>query len=73
LTSVGFGADGSFALQLTSTPMFSFGIDASTDLVNWTNIGSGVTGADGVFIFQDTNAVYSARMYRAHWPKGPGP
>jgi hypothetical protein len=68
LTAVGFGPDGSFVLNLTSTPMFSFGVDASTDMVNWTLIGSGVTGADGVLVFQDTNAVYSARTYRAHWP-----
>jgi hypothetical protein len=68
LTAVGFGTNGFFTLKLTSTPMFQFGIDASTDLRNWTHIGSGVTGTNGVLFFQDTNAVYSARMYRAHWP-----
>jgi hypothetical protein len=68
LTSVGFGTNECFTLKLASTPMFNFGIDASTDLVNWTRIGSGVTGADGVLFFQDTNAVSSTRIYRAHWP-----
>jgi hypothetical protein len=68
LTSLGFGTNGDFALKLASTPMFNFGIDASIDLINWNNIGSGVTGADGMLLFQDTNAVYGARFYRAHWP-----
>jgi hypothetical protein len=68
LTSLGFDTNGFFDLQVTSTPMFKFAIDASTNLINWTNIGSAIVGADGTLVFQDTNAVYSARMYRAHWP-----
>lgn len=68
LTSVGFGTNASFTLKLTSTPMFNFRIDASTDLVNWSNIGSGITDTNGVLFFRETNAAYSARMYRAHWP-----
>ena len=67
LTSLGFDTNGNFALKLESTPMFNFAIDASRDLINWTNIGSGVTGTNGVLFFQDTNAVDSVRMYRAHW------
>ena len=68
LKAVGFGTNGFFTVNLTSTPMFGFGVEASTNLVNWTNIGSGYTDTNGVLSFQDTNKAFRARYYRAHWP-----
>jgi hypothetical protein len=68
LTQSGPGTNGQFTLKIASTPMFHFAIDASTNLVNWTNIGSSVIGTNGLLSFQDTNATYRARFYRAHWP-----
>ncbi len=69
LTANGFGTNGFFTVKLASTPMFGFGIDASTNLVNWTSIGSGATGTNGLMLLQDTNAAsYLHRFYRAHWP-----
>jgi hypothetical protein len=48
--------------------MIGFGIDASTNLVNWANIGSGYTGTNGLLFLQDTNPPSRFRFYRAHWP-----
>ena len=46
-----------------------FGILASADFTNWTNIGYGFTGTNGQLIFQDTNfQSFPARFYRAYWP-----
>jgi len=68
LTANGFGTNGFFTVKLVSTPMVGFGIDASTNLANWTSIGSGYTGTNGVLLFQDTNSTAHFRFYRAHWP-----
>jgi hypothetical protein len=68
LTQNGFATNGFFNLKISSTPMFTIGVDVSTNLVNWTSIGSGVIGTNGLMLFQDTNAAFGARFYRAHWP-----
>jgi len=69
LVSQGIGTNGYFQFQLTSTANTGFGIEASTDLVTWTNIGSGFTDSTGLLNFQDTNAAaFSNRYYRAYWP-----
>lgn len=68
ITAQGFGTNGWYKLKLTSTPMMTFGIDVSTNLTNWVNVGSGNTGTNGYFIFQDTNAPAGRRFYRGHWP-----
>jgi hypothetical protein len=40
-----------------------------SNLVNWTNIGWGFTGTNGVLLLQDTNAGnFPNRFYRAYWP-----
>jgi hypothetical protein len=58
-----------FSLQLTSSTNTGFGIQASTNLTTWTNIGWGFTSTNGSLIFQDTNAgSFSKRFYRACWP-----
>lgn len=68
LTANGFGTNGFFTVKLASTPMSGFGIEASTNLVNWTSIGSGYTDTNGLLFFQDTNPPSHFRFYRAHWP-----
>ena len=69
LMSRGFGTNGNFQLQLTSSASTGFEIQVSTNLNTWTNIGSGATGTNGVLLFQDTNAAgLPQRYYRAFWP-----
>ncbi len=69
LTAQGFEANGYFQLTLFSTPNTGFEIQASTDLINWTNIGTGYTDANGLLIFEDMDAAsFPKRFYRAHWP-----
>lgn len=69
LASLGF-TNQNFQLELISTSTNTgFGILASTNLVSWTNVGSGYTGTNGVLLFQDTNTGGSPyRYYRAFWP-----
>lgn len=56
-------------LQLTSSTNTGFGILASPDLINWTNIGWSFTDTNGLLVFQDTNAAsFPYRFYRAYWP-----
>jgi hypothetical protein len=69
LIAQGFGTNGYFQLQLSSSPNTGFEIQASTDLISWTSIGSGYTDANGLLIFQDTNAAsFPRRFHRAYWP-----
>jgi hypothetical protein len=69
LTGPGFGTNGDFEFTLTSTANTVFAIEASTDLLNWTDIGSSQTDAGGLMLFQDTNAAgFPNRYYRARWP-----
>jgi hypothetical protein len=62
--------NGTFNLRLTSTQTNTgFGLLASPDLINWTNIGWGFTGTNGLLNFQDTNAAnFTRRFYRVYWP-----
>jgi hypothetical protein len=69
LTPLGFGTNGNFQFKLASTTNTGFGIQASTNLADWTGIGSGFTDTNGSFIFQDTNAAsFPRRFYRGYWP-----
>jgi len=61
--------NGNFQLQLASSTNTGFGLLASPDLINWTNIGWGFTDTNGSLLFQDTNsASFPHRFYRAYWP-----
>jgi len=69
VTSQCFGSNGYFQVKLTSIPNTAFELQASTDLTNWSNIGSGYTDANGSLILQDTGAAnFPWRFYRATWP-----
>jgi hypothetical protein len=68
LTAQGMATNG-FQLKLTSTTNTGFGILATTNFTNWTNIGCGFTDTNGSLLFQDTNGPsFSERFYRAYWP-----
>ncbi|MDQ2945586.1 MAG: hypothetical protein M3Y27_06540, partial [Acidobacteriota bacterium] len=69
LTPQGFQPNGSFQLHVTSLPNTSFQIQASPDLVGWTNLGSGSTDANGVLLIQDSIAgTFRMRFYHATGP-----
>lgn len=66
LTGKGFMQNGAFQLQLSAAPATVYTIEASTNLTNWSSLGSAQTDATGVLIFQDTNAAaFRSRFYRA--------
>jgi hypothetical protein len=69
LIAQGFGTNGNLQFQLSSTTNTGFGIQASTNLADWTNIGSGFTDTNGWLFFEDTNSAgFPSRYYRAYWP-----
>jgi hypothetical protein len=64
-----FGTNGVFQFRLTSSTNVGFGIQASTNLADWTRIGWGFTDTNGWLSFADTNAAsFPHRFYRATWP-----
>jgi len=69
LIAEGFESNGYFQVELLSVPNTGFEIQGSTDLINWSNLGSASTDANGVLIFEDTTAAgLPRRFYRATWP-----
>ncbi|MDQ2868239.1 MAG: hypothetical protein M3R59_07505 [Verrucomicrobiota bacterium] len=69
LAPTGVPASGSFVLQASSTANISLDIQASTNLVVWSDLSVVTTGANGSAVFTDINAgSYLARFYRAVWP-----
>jgi hypothetical protein len=68
LTAVGYTTNKYFIFRLSSGSNTSFTVEASTNLTLWTNIGSGITGTNGLLLFQDTNTgPFRKRFYRAYW------
>ncbi len=64
-----FGTNGNFKFKLTSTTTTTFQIQASTNLLTWTNLATAATDATGILIFQDTNTPATPlHYYRALWP-----
>ena len=69
LISEGIGTNGVFELEISSATNTGLGIQASTDLVHWAQIGSGLTDSNGLLLFQDSNAPgIPNQYYRAVWP-----
>jgi hypothetical protein len=59
-------ADGAFSFTLRGVPEGVYFIQASTDLVFWTNIGTNTLPADGTLRISDADAHrFSSRFYRA--------
>jgi hypothetical protein len=68
LIAQGF-TNGNYQLEISSSTNAGFGILASTNLSNWSQIGAGTTDLSGLLFFQDTNAAaFPVRYYRASWP-----
>ncbi len=56
-------------IQLFGAAGTTYNIQASTNFVNWTTIGSSVADATGTVLFNDTNAVgFLTRYYRLSAP-----
>jgi hypothetical protein len=67
LTSIVFLPDGSAQVFGEGTPDTTYVIEASNDLVNWTEFGTVLSDNVGVFSFTDFDAPNSGvRFYRAH-------
>jgi outer membrane protein assembly factor BamB len=57
-------SDGTVILQAQGSPGEVFDIEASTDLLNWLDLGSVLADTNGLMQFDDTNApAYPARFY----------
>jgi len=57
-------SDGTVILQAQGSPGESFDIEASTDLLNWLDLGSVLADTNGLMQFDDTNApAYPSRFY----------
>ncbi|HXP61978.1 MAG TPA: SBBP repeat-containing protein [Dongiaceae bacterium] len=60
-------AGGAMLLQLPGLPGGSAGLAATTNFLNWTELGPVVANTNGLFQFTDTNAaLYPHRFYRWH-------
>ena len=58
---------GQFVLTVSGLIGQTYDIEASQDLMNWTNIGTVTLGASGSLDFTDTNAAsFPQRFYRTH-------
>ena len=69
LATPGMGTNGDFQFTLTAGANTGVGIQASTNLSDWTLIGTGVTDTNGSLFFDDTNTPnFPDRFYRALSP-----
>ncbi|MFM1769597.1 MAG: hypothetical protein RJA22_2126 [Verrucomicrobiota bacterium] len=67
-TSASWSSPGILALQLRGLPYQAYALEASTNLVHWTEILSVVTGGNGLKDLADTTAgSNSSRCYRLRW------
>jgi hypothetical protein len=56
---------GGLQLTLQGQPSQNYGIQVSTDLVNWTTVTTNTSSLTGVFTFTDSNTNSPGRFYRA--------
>jgi uncharacterized repeat protein (TIGR01451 family) len=52
-------------LILQGQPSQNYGIQVSTDLLNWTTISTNTAGVNGIFTFSDSNTNSPGQFYRA--------
>ena len=66
LNIVGLTADANnVTVRLAGIPNLLYQVQASTNLIDWVNIGTTTAGGDGLFQFVDTNKnLYPTRYYR---------
>ena len=69
LTNIQKQSDGSIQLQFFGNPSLSYNLQATTDFLNWTNLGFSLADTNGLFEFLDTNApLFPYRFYRHSLP-----
>jgi hypothetical protein len=52
-------------LMVTGSAGVTYAIQASTNLINWTQIATAIAGTNGVFTFTDSNSIsFKSRFYR---------
>ena len=69
LTNLQKKSDGSIQLQFFGTPSQSYNFQATTNFVNWTNLGSSLADTNGILEYLDTNAsLFPYRFYRWYFP-----
>lgn len=69
LTNIQKKSDGSIQLQFFGSPGQGYNFQATTDFLNWTNLGSSLADTNGMFEFLDTNApLFPFRFYRWYYP-----
>jgi hypothetical protein len=69
LTNIQKKSDGSIQLQFFGNPGQSYSLQATTDFLNWTSLGSSLADTNGLFEFLDSNApLFPNRFYRHSLP-----
>jgi hypothetical protein len=62
-------ANGQATISFVGIPGFLYDVESSSDLINWTVIGTATAGPSGLFQFVDVNAgQYTTRFYRDSAP-----
>jgi len=68
-TGAAFAPGGGLQLQLQGSTNIPFGLQVSTNLVNWQPLNAPGVLSNGLWFFQDTNTgALPRRFYRAEWP-----
>jgi hypothetical protein len=69
LSNFGFTSSNAFQIQFTNTPGATFSLWASTNLSNWTQIGTTTENSPGMYEASDSSATNcGARFYQLRWP-----
>jgi hypothetical protein len=69
LTNFGFSSSNTFQIQFTNTPGTTFSLWASTNLSNWTQIGTTTENLPGTYEANDPSATNcGVRFYQLRWP-----
>jgi sugar lactone lactonase YvrE len=69
LAHFGFASSNAFQIQFTNTPGATFSLWTSTNLCNWTQIGTATENSPGVYEASDSSATNcGVRFYQLRWP-----
>jgi sugar lactone lactonase YvrE len=69
LSNFGFASSNTFQIQFTNTPGATFSLWASTNLCDWTQIGTATEDLPGVYEASDPSATNcGVRFYQLRWP-----
>jgi uncharacterized delta-60 repeat protein len=68
LTNIQKKSDGSIQLQFFGNPNQSYNFQATTNFLNWTDLGSSLADTNGLFEFLDTNATLFPHRFYRHSP-----